>query len=70
LLFLSTTDIASNLAEHQKLIITNSFRQHLGKALAKHKFARVKKNGRYVYALKNKSIHISTSFSLAGVNKN
>ena len=69
-LFLSTTDIASNLAEHQKLIITNSFRQNLGKALAKHKFARVKKNGRYVYALKNKSIHISTSFSLAGVNKN
>jgi predicted P-loop ATPase len=69
-LFLSTTDIASNLAEHQKFNITNSFKQNLGKALHKHKFARVKKNGRYVYALKNKSIPLSTSFSLAGVQEN
>jgi hypothetical protein len=58
------------LAEHQKFNITNSFKQNLGKALAKHKFVRVKKNGRYVYALKNKSIPISTSFSLTGVNEN
>jgi predicted P-loop ATPase len=69
-LFLSTTDIASNLAEHQKLSITNAFSQNLGRALAKHKFVRVKKNGRYVYALKNKSISLSTSFSLAGVQEN
>jgi len=69
-LFLSTTDIASNLAEHQKLMITNKIRNNLGKALAKHKFVRVKKNGRYVYALKNKSIPLSTSFSLAGVQEN
>lgn len=69
-LFLSTTDIASNLAEHQKVNITNSFTQNLGKALAKHKFVRVKKNGRWVYALKNKPFQISTSFSLAGVKEN
>jgi predicted P-loop ATPase len=69
-LFLSTTDIASNLAEHQKFSITNSFKLNLGRALAKNKFVRVKKNGRYVYALKNKSIPLSTSFSLAGVNEN
>jgi predicted P-loop ATPase len=69
-LFLSTTDIASNLAEHQKFFITNKFKNNLGKALSKHKFVRVKKNGRYVYALKNKSIPLSTSFSLAGVKEN
>jgi hypothetical protein len=69
-LFLSTTDIASNLAEHQKVNITNSFTQNLGRALNKHKFVRVKKNGRWVYALKNKPFQISTSFSLAGVKEN
>jgi predicted P-loop ATPase len=69
-LFLSTTDIASNLAEHQKFFITNKFKNNLGKALNKHKFVRVKKNGRYVYALKNKPFQISTSFSLAGVKEN
>lgn len=69
-LFLSATDIAAVFAENVKVNITNSFKQNLGKALAKHKFVRVKKNGRWVYALKNKPFQISTSFSLAGVQDN
>ncbi|NBU06041.1 MAG: virulence-associated E family protein, partial [Sphingobacteriia bacterium] len=69
-LYLSTTDIASNLSEYRKINITNAFKQNLGKALAKHKFVRVKRNGRWVYALKNKPFQISTSFSLAGVKEN
>ena len=69
-LFLSATDIAAVFTENVKVNITNSFKQNLGKALAKHKFVRVKKNGRYVYALKNKSIPLSTSISLAGVQEN
>jgi predicted P-loop ATPase len=68
--YLSTTDIASNLSEYRKINITNAFKQNLGKALAKHKFVRVKKNGRWVYALKNKPFQISTSFSLTGVQEN
>lgn len=56
-LFLSTTDIASNLAEHRKFNITASTKLNLGKALHKHKFVRVKKGGRYVYALKLKPMN-------------
>jgi hypothetical protein len=60
-LFLSTTDIASNLAEFRKFSMTNAAKQNLGKALQKHKFLRLKKQGRYVYALKLKPIKISTT---------
>jgi predicted P-loop ATPase len=60
-LFLSTTDIASNLAEFRKFSITNTTKQNLGKALQKHKFLRLKKQGRYVYALKLKPIKTSTT---------
>lgn len=56
-LFLSTTDIASNLAEHRKFNITNASKINLGRALHKHKFVRVKKGGRYVYAVKAKALH-------------
>ena len=59
-LFLSTTDIASNLAEFRKFSITNTTKQNLGRALQKHKFLRLKKQGRYVYALRLKSLKIST----------
>ena len=69
-LFLSTTDIATNLARHQKLQITNSLKQNLGKALNKHKFARVKKNGRWVYALYDKTVNSATSFISTTINNN
>ena len=62
-LFLSTTDIASNLAEHRKFNITNASKINLGRALHKHKFVRVKKGGRYVYAVKAKSLHATVQLA-------
>jgi predicted P-loop ATPase len=58
-LFLSTTDIASNLAEYRKFSITASTKLNLGRALHKHKFVRVKKKGRYVFAVKAKPLNLS-----------
>jgi predicted P-loop ATPase len=58
-LFLSTTDIASNLAEHRKFNITASTKLNLGRALHKHKFVRVKKKGRYVFAVKAKPLNLT-----------
>ena len=53
--FLNTTQIAVRLSEHAKLTITDSSVQKLGKALKKHNFLRLKKNGSFVYALYEKS---------------
>jgi predicted P-loop ATPase len=64
-LFLSTTDIASNLAEYRKFNITASTKLNLGRALHKHKFVRVKKKGRYVFAVKAKSLNLSVQLAAA-----
>jgi predicted P-loop ATPase len=62
-LFLSTTDIASNLAEYRKFNITNATKLNLGRALHKHKFERVKKVGRYVYAVKAKPLQATVQLA-------
>ena len=54
--FLTTTDIASWIAERRNFTINEASKQRLGKALNKNKFQRVKKDGRYVYALKIKPL--------------
>jgi predicted P-loop ATPase len=69
-LFLSTTDIASNLAEHRKFNITASTKLNLGKALHKHKFVRVKKGGRYVYALKPKPMNLGVQLATKAQEQN
>lgn len=69
-LFLSTTDIASNLAEHRKFNITASTKLNLGKALHKHKFVRVKKGGRYVYALKPKPMNLGAQLATKAQEQN
>jgi predicted P-loop ATPase len=69
-LFLSTTDIASNLAEHRKFNITASTKLNLGRALHKHKFVRVKKKGRYVFAVKPKPLNLSVQLATAAQETN
>ena len=69
-LFLSTTDIASNLAEHRKFNITASTKLNLGRALHKHKFVRVKKKGRYVFAVKPKPLNLSVQLATAAQKPN
>jgi predicted P-loop ATPase len=69
-LFLSASDIAAAFTESTKININNAFKQNLGKALNKHKFIRVKKSNRWVYALKPKQHLITTSFTLNEVAEN
>lgn len=68
-LFLSTTDIASNLSDHRKFNITNSVKTNLGRALNKNKFVRVKKKGRYVYAVKAKPLNLSVKLAETAQNE-
>ena len=49
--FLNASQIAAKLAEKAKINITDSTINKLGKALKKHNFIRLKKNGIAVYAL-------------------
>lgn len=49
--FLNTSQIASKLAEKAKINITDSTVNKLGRALKKHNFLKLKKNGIFVYAL-------------------
>ena len=49
--FLNTTQITVKLAERAKLNITDGTVHKLGKALKKHNYLRLKRNGSYVYAL-------------------
>lgn len=53
-LFLSTTELAGWMAEKVKMNVTDATKQKLGKALRAHKFQRIKRHNRYVYALKQK----------------
>jgi predicted P-loop ATPase len=69
-LFLSTTDIASNLAEHRKFNITASTKLNLGRALHKHKFVRVKKKGRYVFAVQPKPLNLSVQLAAVAQETN
>ncbi|MGV0927247.1 VapE domain-containing protein [Empedobacter sp. ULE_I145] len=50
--FLNTTQIATRLAYFGNININNSTVIQLGKALKKHGFMRISKNGSYVYAVK------------------
>ena len=49
--FLNASQIAAKLAEKAKINITDGTINKLGKALKKHDFLRLKKNGIFVYAL-------------------
>jgi predicted P-loop ATPase len=53
--FLNTSQIASKLAEKAKINITDSTVNKLGRALKKHNFLKLKKNGIFVYALNENS---------------
>jgi len=48
-IFYTTTELARILTNGTKIGVSNSFVNNLGKALHKHKFERLKVNGRYVY---------------------
>ena len=49
--FLNASQIATKLAERAKINISDGTINKLGKALKKHNFLRLKKNGIFVYAL-------------------
>ena len=51
LTFLNASQIATKLAERAKINISDGTINKLGKALKKHNFLRLKKNGIFVYAL-------------------
>ena len=51
LTFLNASQIATKLAEKAKINISDGTINKLGKALKKHNFLRLKKNGIFVYAL-------------------
>lgn len=53
--FLNASQIAAKLAERAKFNINDSVINKLGKALKKHNFQRIKKQGIYVYALLEKT---------------
>lgn len=53
--FLNASQIATKLAERAKININDSAINKLGKALKKHNFIRIKKEGTYVYAMLEKS---------------
>ena len=64
--YLNTTQIAVKLAERAKLNITDGTVHKLGKALKKHNYLRLKRNGSYVYALYEKSFdEVETENKLA-----
>jgi len=54
-LFLNASQIAAKLADKVKINITESTINKIGKALKKHNFVRLKKNGIFVYALNENS---------------
>ena len=54
-LFLNASQIASKLSERTKLNLNDGTINKLGKALKKHNFIRLKKEGIYVYAVLEKS---------------
>lgn len=51
--FLSSTQIAQILKRREKMSVTHTSVQHIGKALATNKFKRVKRGGRYVWAVQD-----------------
>jgi len=53
--FLNASQIASKLSERTKLNLSDGTINKLGKALKKHNFTRLKKEGIYVYAVLEKS---------------
>ena len=52
--FFTTTEIANKIAAQTKTNVTNSNIIMLGKALHKHKYFRIKKGDRYVYAVRER----------------
>lgn len=53
--YLTTTEIATKLSVYNKITISNSTINLLGKALHKHHYQKLKKNGRQVFAVRERS---------------
>lgn len=56
--FYSTTELVNWFSQKVKMNVTDSSKQKLGKALRAHGFIRLKRQGRYVYALRSKDEEI------------
>lgn len=57
--FFSTTELVNWFSEKVKMNVTDAAKQKLGKALRAHKFFRIKRQDRYVYALKQKDLELA-----------
>ena len=68
--FLSATEVAAVLSEYKRFQISNGTKQNLGRALNKHKFLRLKKKGRYVYALSRTNQHSNNQPSSIQIDLN
>jgi predicted P-loop ATPase len=55
--YMTNTEILSSLAEEMKFPINQGAKKRLGSALGKYKFLRIKRGGRAVYAVKQKSTY-------------
>lgn len=54
--YLTTTEIATKLSVHSKINVSNSTINLLGKALHKHKYHKLKKNGKQVFVVRERTI--------------
>jgi predicted P-loop ATPase len=54
--FFTTTELVHHFTQKVKITLTESAKQKMGKALRAHKFERLKRQGRYVYAMQEKEV--------------
>lgn len=62
-IFMTASEIAQSLHKTEKLSVTDSILQRIGKALKKNGFIRTKKKGVYCWAVKDKDLLIKTNKS-------
>lgn len=65
--FFTTTELIHYFTQRVKITLTEGAKQKMGKALRAHKFERLKKQGRYVYALQEKQEVVNNELSSVAV---
>jgi predicted P-loop ATPase len=58
-IFLNATGVVQYLGHYHKISLNNTIVQRVGSAMSKLGFQKVKRNGRYVYAIKNRNSYTS-----------
>lgn len=68
--FFTTTELIHYFTQRVKITLTEGAKQKMGKALRAHKFERLKKQDRYVYALQEKQELVNDELSAVSVEGN